>query len=161
MSSLADHAVLFALICGAAAVVYGLGLTRWVLRQPAGNEQMREIAAAIQEGAAAYLRRQYTTIAVVAVVVTALIAIAGIWTDDLGPKVAIGFVIGAVLSALTGFIGMGVAVRSNVRTAEAARRGARPGASRSPSRADRHRHPRGGPGHARRGRLLRGAEGDG
>src|SRR5579862_3916843 len=117
------HAVLLGLLCAAVAVAYGVYLTAWLLRQPAGNERMREIAAAIQEGAAAYLRRQYTTIAVVAVVVAVAIAVAGAWTSDLGPKVAIGFVIGAVLSGLTGFIGMNVAVRSNVRTAEAASRG--------------------------------------
>ena len=129
MSSLASHAVLISLICGAAAVVYGLALTRWVLAQSAGTDRMREIAAAIQEGAAAYLKRQYTTIAVVAVVVFLAIGIAGIWTDDLGWKVAIGFMIGAVLSALTGFIGMNVAVRSNVRTAEAAKSGMSPALS--------------------------------
>jgi K(+)-stimulated pyrophosphate-energized sodium pump len=121
--------VLIALICGAAAVAYGLGLTAWVLRQPAGNERMREIAAAIQEGAAAYLRRQYITIAAVALVVALAIGIAGSFTEELGPKVAIGFLIGAALSALTGFIGMNVAVRSNVRTAEAARRGIAPALS--------------------------------
>jgi K(+)-stimulated pyrophosphate-energized sodium pump len=129
VSSLADHAVLIALICGAAAVAYGLGLTQWVLKQPQGTDRMKEIAAAIQEGAAAYLRRQYTTIAGVAVVVAVAIAVAGIWTDDLGPKVAIGFVIGAVLSAVTGFIGMNVAVRANVRTAEAAKSGMAPALS--------------------------------
>ena len=129
MSSLASHAVLISLICGAAAVLYGLALTRWVLAQSAGTDRMREIAAAIQEGAAAYLKRQYTTIAVVAVVVFLAIGIAGIWTDDLGWKVAIGFMIGAVLSALTGFIGMNVAVRSNVRTAEAAKSGMKPALS--------------------------------
>jgi len=129
VSSLASHAVLISLICGAAAVVYGLALTRWVLAQSAGTDRMREIAAAIQEGAAAYLKRQYTTIAVVAVVVFLAIGIAGIWTDDLGWKVAIGFMIGAVLSALTGFIGMNVAVRSNVRTAEAAKSGMKPALS--------------------------------
>ena len=102
MSSLVDHAVLIALVCGAAAVVYGLALTRWVLAQPQGSDRMREIAAAIQEGAAAYLRRQYTTIAGVAVVVAVAIAVAGHWTGDLGVKVAIGFVIGAVLSGITG-----------------------------------------------------------
>src|SRR5919197_290218 len=63
-----DHAVLFALLCAGAAVVYGLGLTRWLLTRPAGNPQMQEIARAVQEGAAAYLRRQYSTIAVVAIV---------------------------------------------------------------------------------------------
>jgi K(+)-stimulated pyrophosphate-energized sodium pump len=129
VSSLVDHAVLIALVCGAAAVVYGLGLTRWVLAQPQGSDRMREIAAAIQEGAAAYLRRQYTTIAGVAVVVAVAIAVAGHWTGDLGVKVAIGFVIGAVLSAITGFIGMNVAVRANVRTAEAAKSGMAPALS--------------------------------
>ncbi|HVG89415.1 MAG TPA: sodium/proton-translocating pyrophosphatase, partial [Gaiellales bacterium] len=128
MSSLVDHAVLIALVCGVAAVAYGLGLTQWVLKQPAGNDRMREIAHAIQEGAAAYLRRQYATIAAVAVVVAAAIAGAALFTDSasLGPKVAIGFVIGAILSAATGFIGMNVAVRANVRTAEAARDGLKP-----------------------------------
>ena len=129
MSSLASHAVLIALLCGVAAVVYGLLLTQWVLKQPEGNDRMREIAKAIQEGAAAYLRRQYTTIAVVAVVVTIAIAIAGAFSDDLGIKVAIGFVIGAVLSGVTGFIGMNVAVRSNIRTAEAGRSGMAPALS--------------------------------
>jgi K(+)-stimulated pyrophosphate-energized sodium pump len=126
---LIDHAVVIAIVCGLAGLSYGLLLTRWVLAQPQGNERMREIAAAIQEGAAAYLRRQYTTIAVVAVVVAVVIAVAGAFTDDLGPKVAIGFLIGAVLSAVTGFIGMNVAVRSNVRTAEAARNGLAPALS--------------------------------
>ncbi len=129
MSFLASHAVAIALVCGVAAVIYGLLLTQWVLKQPDGNDRMREIAAAIQEGAAAYLKRQYTTIAVVAVVVTIAIAIAGAFSDDLGIKVAIGFVIGAVLSGVTGFIGMNVAVRSNVRTAEAGRQGMAPALS--------------------------------
>ena len=111
MDFLIEHAVAIAIVCGIAGAVYGLLLTRWVLSQPDGDERMQEIAAAIQEGAAAYLKRQYTTIAGVAVVVVILIAVAGSWTDDLGIKVAIGFLIGAVLSALTGFIGMNVAVR--------------------------------------------------
>src|SRR4029078_12179681 len=109
--------------CAPAAVVYGLGLTRWVLAQPQGSDRMREIAAAIQEGAAAYLRRQYTTIAGVAVAGADAIAVAGHWTGDLGVKVAIGFVIGAGLSAITRFIGTSVAVRASVRTAEAAKSG--------------------------------------
>ena len=113
------HAVLFALLCAGAAVIYGLGLTVWLLRQPTGNERMQEIARAVQEGAAAYLRRQYTTIAVVAVVPFLLLG----FYHKLGWGAAIGFLIGAVLSAAAGFIGMNVAVRSNVRTAEAARHG--------------------------------------
>jgi K(+)-stimulated pyrophosphate-energized sodium pump len=119
MSWFMDHAVLFALLCALAAVVYGLGLTVWLLRQPAGNERMQEIARAVQEGAAAYLRRQYTTIAVVAIVPFLLLG----FYDKLGWGAAIGFLIGAALSAAAGFIGMNVAVRSNVRTAEAARHG--------------------------------------
>src|ERR671939_1430181 len=114
-----DHAVLFALLCAAAAVAYGLGLTRWLLRRPAGTERMQEIARAVQEGAAAYLRRQYTTIAAVAVVPFLLLGL----YHKLGWGTAIGFLIGALLSAADGFIGMNVAVRSNVRTAEAARHG--------------------------------------
>jgi K(+)-stimulated pyrophosphate-energized sodium pump len=119
MSWFMDHAVLFALLCALAAVVYGLYLTAWLLRQPAGNERMQEIARAVQEGAAAYLRRQYTTIAIVAIVPFLLLG----FYDKLGWGAAVGFLIGAILSASAGFIGMNVAVRSNVRTAEAARSG--------------------------------------
>ena len=122
MSWFMDHAVLFALLCAGAAVVYGLDLTAWLLRQPAGNERMQEIARAVQEGAAAYLRRQYTTIAVVAIAPFLLLG----FYHSLGWGTAIGFLIGAVLSAAAGFIGMNVAVRSNVRTAEAARHGLPP-----------------------------------
>jgi K(+)-stimulated pyrophosphate-energized sodium pump len=119
MSWFMHHAVLFALLCAGAAVLYGLGLTVWLLRQPAGTERMQEIARAVQEGAAAYLRRQYTTIAVVAIVPFLLLG----FYHSLGWGSAIGFLIGAALSAAAGFIGMNVAVRSNVRTAEAARHG--------------------------------------
>src|ERR671928_1028583 len=117
-----DHAVLFALLCAAAAVVYGLALTRWLLTRPAGNQRMQEIARAVQEGAAAYLRKQYTTIAIVAVVPFLLLG----FYNKLGWGTAVGFLIGAALSAAAGFIGMNVAVRSNVRTAEAARGGLKP-----------------------------------
>jgi K(+)-stimulated pyrophosphate-energized sodium pump len=102
--------------------VYGIALTYWLLNLPAGSERMREIAHAVQEGASAYLRRQYQTIAIVAVVPFLLIG----FYDKLGWGTAIGFLIGALLSAAAGFIGMNVAVRSNVRTAEAAKHGLRP-----------------------------------
>ncbi len=131
MSSLVDHAVLIALVCGVAAVAYGLGLTQWVLKQPAGNDRMREIAACDPGGRRRvpappvrhHRRRRRRR--------GAAIAGAALFTDSasLGPKVAIGFVIGAILSAATGFIGMNVAVRSNVRTAEAARKGLGPALS--------------------------------
>ena len=110
------HAVLLGLVGAGVAVAYGLYLTWWLLKQPAGNERMREIAHAVQEGAAAYLRRQYTTIAVVAIAPFLLIG----FYHQLGWGTAIGFLIGAILSAAAGFIGMNVAVRSNARTAEAA-----------------------------------------
>src|SRR3954470_2724861 len=122
MDFFSEHAVAFALVCAAAAVAYGLYLTYWLLSQPAGNERMREISGAVQEGAAAYLKKQYTTIAVVAVVPFLLLG----FYNKLGWGAAFGFVIGAVLSAAAGFIGMNVAVRSNARTAEAAREGVAP-----------------------------------
>jgi K(+)-stimulated pyrophosphate-energized sodium pump len=114
--------VLFALVCAGVAIAYGIGLTVWLLRQPEGNERMREIARAIQEGAAAYLKRQYMTIALVSIVPFLLLG----FYNKLGWGTAIGFLVGAVLSAAAGFIGMNVAVRSNVRTAEAARHGLKP-----------------------------------
>ena len=117
-----NHSVLFALLCAGLGIAWGLGLTLWLLRKPAGTERMQEIARAIQQGAAAYMRRQYLTVSVVAVVLFLGI---GFW-NDLGWGVAFGFLIGAVLSAAAGFIGMNVAVRANVRTAEAAKDGVRP-----------------------------------
>jgi K(+)-stimulated pyrophosphate-energized sodium pump len=117
-----DHAVLFALVCAGVAIAYGLYLTWWLLKQPQGSERMREISRAVQEGAAAYLRKQYTTIAVVAIVPFLLLG----FYNKLGWGTAIGFLVGAVLSASAGFIGMNVAVRSNVRTAEAAKHGLKP-----------------------------------
>ncbi|HWG55072.1 MAG TPA: sodium/proton-translocating pyrophosphatase, partial [Gaiellaceae bacterium] len=117
-----EHAVAFALICAAIGVGFGLYFTMWLLRQPAGTERMQEIARAVQEGAAAYLRRQYITIAAVSVLPFLLLG----FYEELGWGTAIGFAIGALLSAAAGFIGMNVAVRSNVRTAEAAKTGLKP-----------------------------------
>ncbi len=112
-----QYAVYFALVCAAAAVAYGLVSANWILSLPQGNERMKQIAAAVQEGAGAYMKRQYTIIAVVgAVMFVALFA-------TLGAKTAIGFAIGALFSGLTGFIGMFVSVRANIRTTEAAKTG--------------------------------------
>ena len=128
---LSDNSAWVALVCGLLAIAYGLGLAAYILRQPAGNEKMREIAAAIQEGAKAYLNRQYAIIGVVALVLFLLIGFLGSTVDSslLGWKAAIGFLIGAVASAAAGFIGMNVSVRTNVRTAEAARGGLKPALS--------------------------------
>ena len=113
----------FAILSSLVAIIYGAYLSFRITKKPSGSEEMRAIARAIQEGANAYLKRQYKAVAVVAAVLFIIIWLA------LGPTTAVGFLIGAVASALAGFVGMGVAVRANVRTAEAAKSGLAPALS--------------------------------
>ena len=107
----------FALLCAILAILYGAVSTKWIMGLPTGNDRMREISAAVREGAQAYLNRQYTTIGIVGAILFVVILFALKWPT------AIGFALGAILSGLTGYIGMNVSVRANVRTAEAAKGG--------------------------------------
>jgi len=118
--SVTNLSYLIALGSGVLAIIYGIFLIWRVIKSPAGNQKMQEIAAAIQEGASAYLNRQYKTVAVIALVLAVVLYFV------LGWQTAVGFLVGAVLSAAAGFIGMNVSVRANVRTAEAARNGLAP-----------------------------------
>ncbi|OFZ66530.1 MAG: sodium-translocating pyrophosphatase [Betaproteobacteria bacterium RBG_16_56_24] len=109
--------LIFALLCAMLAIFYGIFSIKWIVGKPTGSDRMREIAAAVQEGASAYLNRQYTTIGMVGAILFVVILVALKWPT------AVGFAIGAILSGLTGYIGMNVSVRANVRTTEAAKDG--------------------------------------
>ena len=115
-----EFALWIAISAGLLAVIYGMISTKWIIKQPTGNQRMQEIAQAIQEGASAYMNRQYSTIGIVGLVLFILLGIALDWYT------AFGFAIGAIFSALAGYIGMFVSVRANVRTAEAAKQGVNP-----------------------------------
>ncbi|RMD71577.1 MAG: sodium-translocating pyrophosphatase, partial [Gammaproteobacteria bacterium] len=107
----------FAILSGLLALIYGVAVIRWILKQPAGDQRMQEVAAAIQVAARTFLNRQYSTIAMVGIVVAIILYFA------LDALTAIGFAIGAIFSAAAGYIGMSISVRANVRTAEAAKHG--------------------------------------
>ncbi len=138
--------LVFVIVCGLLAVAYGIFASRSILSASAGNERMQQIAAAIQEGASAYLNRQYTTIGIVGIVIAVLLFFIFGW------KVAVAYLIGAVLSGAAGYIGMYISVRANVRTTEASRKGLAEGLAILVQVGLGHRHARRRPRAA--GRLL-------
>ena len=115
--------VIFAIMAAAAGIGYGLYLAFWVFKLDAGNKEMQRISQAIQEGASAYLNRQYRTVGIVAAGLFAILWLAGFWSDKFGLLTAVGFLVGAGASATAGYVGMYIAVRANVRTAQAAHKG--------------------------------------
>ena len=121
---MSDSAIVtFALVAAAAGIAYGLYLAMWVFKLNAGNQKMQDIAKAIQEGAGAYMNRQYRTVGIVAAVLFVVLWAAGFASDKFGMLTAIGFLVGAGASAIAGYVGMIIAVRANVRTAQAAHDG--------------------------------------
>lgn len=121
-----DEAMIFGIFAGLIAVIYSIAVTIWALKHDEGSEKMKQIAKAIQEGATAFLNRQYRTVAIVGVIIFVLIYIGGIWIPEFGILTASGFALGAILSALAGYLGMFNAVRANVRTAQIAHKGLKP-----------------------------------
>ncbi len=115
--------IVFAIVSAAAGIGFGLYLALWVFKLDAGSAEMQRIAQAIQEGAAAYLNRQYRAIGIVAAVLFIILWVAGLWSEMFGLLTAVGFLVGAGASAMAGYVGMNIAVRANVRTAQAAHRG--------------------------------------
>lgn len=121
---MSDSAIVtFALVAAAAGIAYGLYLAMWVFKLNAGNQKMQDIAKAIQEGAGAYLNRQYRTVGIVAAGLFVVLWTAGFVSEKFGLLTAIGFLVGAGASAIAGYVGMIIAVRANVRTAQAAHEG--------------------------------------
>jgi len=108
--------IIFALICAGIGVGYAVYLVFWVMRLDAGSPEMKKIQAAIQEGAQAYMARQYKTVSIVAAALFLLLWIAGFWSDHFGLLTAVGFLVGGVASAISGYVGMMVAVRANARS---------------------------------------------
>lgn len=115
--------LIFSLASAAVGILYGLYLSAWIMRLPTGNDKMRSIAGAIQEGAGAYLARQYKAVGIVAVIIFVLLWAGGIWSETFGLLTAVGFLIGALASAVSGYAGMAIAVRSNIRTTQSAHQG--------------------------------------